>query len=163
MRPELTEEELDQWFRSGGWTPGRDIGDQVDELTAEVREKSAENGFPLEVTEPVRAFLREFGGLKFPYGREPDAVFFEPIHTGSADEEDITELGEHFGAPAFPVGFMTDEGAVLVMDGAARMFLLHHTGDYWLGQGARAGLARLKQGAPFENSYAVLNEGGTPK
>jgi hypothetical protein len=54
----------------------------------------------------------------------------------------MKEHADNLGVDLFPVGYSSYDGP-LYMDDLSRLFMLHDTGSYYLGTGAREGLLNL--------------------
>ena len=128
-----------------GWLPGRNVSDAIDDWLAEKAEALA----PFTLSEPVRAFLTEFGGLILEqYGQRGDygAGFrsrLYPDPAGGFAVERVAAISEEYGIPLFPVGTNADGPSELAIDAQGRMFLFHWAADFLLGNTPDEGLSKL--------------------
>jgi hypothetical protein len=100
-----------------GWTPGRDIGTEID-----VWWKGAEPSLPPmpdDLAAAGRAILAEFGGLTYPvYGYGPDRpiVGFQMLPSGTPpDPVRLTAAAIRLGGPFFPLGSVYDWRSEIVL------------------------------------------------
>jgi hypothetical protein len=130
---------------AAGWYPGRDIGAEADELIARTVAAAQSEGYPLEPFPALVAAVHEFGGLtvtkkgtgvEFPgndFGIDPSAV---------ARRFDVyADLETYTRTPVFPLGPELDESTTLAMDATGRVYLLHYTGYYVVGDDVHTALA----------------------
>ncbi|WP_143688518.1 SUKH-3 domain-containing protein [Streptomyces barkulensis] len=137
MRFPSSRQEAEAWFRQYGWSPERDIGAEADALIQKAREQAAEYGVSYVVSEYARDFIRSFGGLRILFDDSPENHFVtKPGFAYKGDAEGIEEFSGELGESLFPLGFDTYDGAVMLVDGRGRFFLMHHTGNYYLGDDA---------------------------
>jgi len=137
MRFPSSRQEAEAWFRRYGWSPERDIGAEADVLIRRAQEQAAEYGVSYAPSEHARAFVRNYGGLRIFFDDSPENYFVaKPGFAYKGDAEAIEEFSRELGEELFPLGFDTYDGAVLLVDGQGRYFLLHHTGNYYLADDA---------------------------
>ncbi|MDX3850285.1 SUKH-3 domain-containing protein [Streptomyces sp. AK02-01A] len=129
-----TPEEVDAWLAESGWHPGRDIGDQAQELMRTVMERYQAYGVRLEPTDTATAFVREHGLLRPLIDDAPENIaVLTPHLVFKGEAEEISELASDLGVKLFPVGYDSYDGAVILVDESGRFFFYHHTGAYYLG------------------------------
>jgi len=137
MRYPTTRQEAEAWFHRYGWSPERDIGEEADALIRRAQEQAAEDGVSLTPSEHARAFVRNYGGLKILFNERLQNYFYaDPGFPYKGGAEDIQEFSRELGEELFPLGYDSYDGAILLVDGRGRYFLLHHTGNYYLADDA---------------------------
>ncbi|MBZ4322191.1 SUKH-3 domain-containing protein [Streptomyces huiliensis] len=142
MPPRKSPAEIEAWLGENGWFPERDIGRDADDAIAGREANLRDQGYPMTAPEVVRAFLHSYGLLELPYPNDPELILcLNPELAYQYDGSDIQELAEGLGVSVFPVGYETDEGAIVVMDEKERFFYIHDTGFYYMGQGVIDALA----------------------
>ena len=137
------------WLAENGWSAGRDIGEQAEELV-NVRVQDAERqGVPLvPVPEAVR-IVHTYGMLRLKQPSTPGCAWvMEPTIGYDGDAAAIKELGVGLGVELFPVGYEASEYGILLVDEKGRFFHLHHTGGYYLGADEFDAFSRFMRGAP---------------
>lgn len=130
---------------AAGWFPGREIGDAAEDMIARTVAAARAEGYAVTPFPALVAAVHEFGGLTvskkdtgiaFPgndFGIDPSAV---------ARRFDIyADLETYTRTPCFPLGPELDESTTLAMDAEGRVFLLHYTGYYVVGQDIDSALA----------------------
>lgn len=137
-----------RYLATAGWYPGRDIGDQINLWLAQNASALAE----LVPSPAALAFLREFGGLRV--APEEGGI---PIPNAQASHFYPTDrlqpvlgsfgLREEYGLDTFPIGYCDEQFSPLVMDRTGRVFLVHWSGDLYLGHQDRA-ISRLISAIP---------------
>ncbi|MGK5640000.1 SUKH-3 domain-containing protein [Streptomyces sp. URMC 126] len=146
-RPTRYSHSVEKWLTGHGWHPARDIGFLATEAIDRRKEQLAGQGHPLEPHALVEPFLHSYGLLELPVETYPSIVTcFDPSIAYAYDGEDIVELGEGLRRRVFPVGFMTEDGNILVLDDLGRFFAIHHTGSYFVGHDTVEAVTVLKGG-----------------
>ncbi|MFF8379337.1 SUKH-3 domain-containing protein [Streptomyces sp. NPDC015661] len=136
--------DVDAWFGEYGWYPGRNAGDRATAFVAETVEESRSGGFPLEPVAPATDFLTEHAGLRVMHdAQRDDYIDFTPVPVWSDTFENMAELSRSLGVRLFPVGWDSTDGEVYVVDERNRFFCMHHTGDYYLGEGKHGAMIGL--------------------
>lgn len=131
-------EELDGWLREYGWHPERNIGEEAEELVRSAVRVFAEYGVSTVPSSCALNIVRNYGKLKFFLHDRPEnhAVMVPGIvYQGQAEE--VAEFEQELGEKMFAVGYDTYDGALFLVDDSNRVFLLHHSGNYFLGNGMR--------------------------
>ncbi|CUM37605.1 SUKH-3 domain-containing protein [Streptomyces gardneri] len=147
MTSRMSAREVEAVLAGAGWAPGRDIGDRLPVLLRCVTDRFAAEGHPVETFPAARDFVREFGGLRLEIpGTPPDSIGLTPHWIYEDSAEDVAELAGNLGRRLFPVGYETFDGGMLLVDETGRFFLLHHTGPYFLGEGAYEAVSCLLRG-----------------
>ncbi|MGW4367798.1 SUKH-3 domain-containing protein [Nocardia takedensis] len=144
MSKPSSESEVMNWLQQHGWSDGRDIGPEADKLIEYRRSNSAAQGFPLIPIQPAVDFVHRYGMLRLPHPRTPDCVLvMDPTFGYNGDAATITELGGYLGTSLFPIGYEASEYGILLADDRGRIFQLHHTGGYYMGEDAMDTFARF--------------------
>jgi hypothetical protein len=122
---------------AAGWMPGRDASARVDPWLAEVATREGEYGTRLEPFDAARRIYHEFGlldvdlhGMGEELGRFP--IHFYPMDV-PLDPFYLAAFGRHVGGRVFPIGHTDDGANMLVVDESGRVYNLHDTGTYLLG------------------------------
>ncbi|KNB51209.1 SUKH-3 domain-containing protein [Streptomyces caatingaensis] len=134
------------WLTAHGWHPARDIGRAATDAIADRKRQLEGQVYPFTYEPPatIEPFLRSYGLLELPHPGAPEVLFcLDPRIAYPHDGEEIGELAENLGVAVFPVGYITEEGSVLVMDALGRVFELHHTGAYFRGADVAEAFASL--------------------
>ncbi|GAA0428199.1 SUKH-3 domain-containing protein [Streptomyces luteireticuli] len=135
MRPRKTPGDIEMWLRENGWSPERNVEKDAEDAIARREEDLRRQGYPMRAPAVVHDFLRSYGLLELSYPGAPElALCLNPEIGYTSDGEEIAELAGNLGTSLFPVGFETEEGGVIVMDESGRVFYIHHTGFYFMGQ-----------------------------
>ncbi|WP_171170973.1 SUKH-3 domain-containing protein [Streptomyces sp. I05A-00742] len=130
-------EEVGSWLAAHGWFEGRDAGSEVEVLIEARIRDFREQGETLSLLATAEAFLRSYGKLELPISETTGVrLILDPTGGYDEDAEDIVELANDLGQRLFPVGYETYEGGILLVDEVDRFFYLHHSGSYFLGEGA---------------------------
>jgi len=147
MRYPTTRQEAEAWFRRYGWSPERDIGAEADLLIRKAQEQAAEYGVSYVLSEHARAFIRNYGGLEILFRESPKTYFYaDPKSPYKGGVEEIKEFSRELGEELFPLGYDSYDGAILLVDGRGRYFLLHHTGPYYLADDALQAVLNFLRG-----------------
>ncbi|MFJ1755320.1 SUKH-3 domain-containing protein [Kitasatospora sp. NPDC088134] len=146
-------EDVEAWLEADGWFPGRDIGARADELIGiRVRDASAQ-GAPLTVFPRAVEFVRSFGELRLADPADAGrALWLRPTIGYDGDAADIGELAAGLGKALFPVGLETGENGILLVDDDGRLFYLHHTGGYFLGETPASAFAQWLSGRAMQDA-----------
>ncbi|MFB6814523.1 SUKH-3 domain-containing protein [Streptomyces sp. NPDC056347] len=149
MRSDRAAPEVRDWLVANGWAPGRDIGARAEELI-QVRVRDAERqGCPLRPVPAAVRVIHAFGllTLEHPTVRRVSWVM-DPAVGYDGDARLIRELSSGLGTELFPVGHESSEYGILLVDERERLFHLHHTGGYFLGENTLDAFSRFLTGAP---------------
>ncbi|WP_051718041.1 SUKH-3 domain-containing protein [Streptomyces megasporus] len=147
MKGSSARQEAEAWFRRYGWSPERDIGAEADVLIRKAQEQAAEYGVSYTPSDHARAFVRNYGGLKIRFHYTPENHFYaDPGFAFEGDAENIEEFSRELGEELFPLGYDSYDGAVLLVDGLGRFFVMHHTGNYYLADDALQAVWNFKKG-----------------
>ncbi|EME99034.1 hypothetical protein H340_18401 [Streptomyces mobaraensis NBRC 13819 = DSM 40847] len=153
MGAEIPKSVVEEWLRSHGWSPERDIGDQADRLIAERVEDSTRQGHPLRPSEASVRFLHSFGGLDLAYPETPEIRWIvDPTVGYEGDAAEFAEFSEDLGRPLFPVGGETSEAGFLLMDDLGRCFYQHWSGRYYVGEDAWGAFAKRLRGTLMQDA-----------
>ncbi|MBZ4322188.1 SUKH-3 domain-containing protein [Streptomyces huiliensis] len=136
--------DTEAWLTAHGWFPGRDTGDAFHERVAERVRDFRDQGVELVPIPTTAAFLRAYGGLRLPLSDQVHLVT-EPEGGHAEIAEEAAELAAHLRQRLFPVAYETYEGSVHLVDETDRFFLLHPSGTYHLGIGARRMFANRRR------------------
>ncbi|MVO90761.1 hypothetical protein GPA10_39985 [Streptomyces sp. p1417] len=128
--------EVREWLSRNGWSSGRDIGAEAEELVR-IRLRDAERqGERLTPVDAAVRIIREYGGLRLAHPRVTDLVMeMDPTGGYDGDAAAILELTANLGKQLFPVGYESREYGLILVDEIGRFFHLHHTGAYFWGSG----------------------------
>ena len=128
-----------QVLTAAGWSAGRDIGPQAEDLLARTVAAARSEGYELEAFPGAVAAMHEFGALTVT--RETTGIEFRghgfridpsEVAAGLATFADLVRI---IGVPAFPLGSDLDEYGTLALGADGRVYLLHHaTGFYVVGE-----------------------------
>ncbi|MFD1830311.1 SUKH-3 domain-containing protein [Streptomyces desertarenae] len=147
MKSPLPRQEVESWLRRYGWSPERDVGAEADALIRKAREQAAEYGISYAPSGHARAFVRNYGGLKILLHESPENYFLaDPGFPCKGGAEEIGEFSRELGEELFPVGYDSYDGAVMLVDGRGRFFVMHHTGNYYLADEALQAVWNFKKG-----------------
>ncbi|MFJ9963067.1 SUKH-3 domain-containing protein [Streptomyces avermitilis] len=143
-----TPEVLD-WLTESGWLPGRDIGEQAEDLVR-VRVQDAERqGVPLVPVPAAQRVIHTYGMLRLNQPSTPGCAWqMDPTIGYDGDAAAVKELAAGLGLELFPVGYETSEFGLLLVDESGRFFHLHHTGGYYLGADEFDAFSRFIKGLP---------------
>ncbi|WP_052869792.1 SUKH-3 domain-containing protein [Streptomyces niger] len=158
MGPDQPTLEVRDWLARSGWTPGRDIGEQAEELIRVRMQDAERQGVPLTPVPAAVRIVHTFGLLRLDHPTSPRfAWVMKPTIGYEGDAEEIQELASGLGEQLFPVGYEAAEGGLLLVDEKGRFFHLHHTGGYYLGQNEYDAFSRFLLGVddPDAEDYFV--------
>jgi hypothetical protein len=140
-------------LEAAGWRPGRNREPAVIAWLNRPSVLAAVRG--IEFSEPARAALTEFGGLRLPQ-RGPDGhpgggfpSRFFPIPDTLATVA-LRAFTLRTGIPAAPIGDHEDGPADLVIDPDGRVYLLHWADDLVVGDSIETALVWLVRGGPLD-------------
>ncbi|MER7400068.1 SUKH-3 domain-containing protein [Streptomyces sp. NPDC000151] len=147
MDSEQSTPEVHDWLISNGWFPGRDIGERADELI-QVRVEDAERqGVPLTPTPAAARIIHTYGLLQLSHPTISGTAWaMKPTIGYDGDAAAIQELASGLNANLFPIGYETSEYGIILADEKERLFHLHHTGGYYLGENAFDAFSRFLSG-----------------
>ncbi|MEU6019708.1 SUKH-3 domain-containing protein [Streptomyces sp. NPDC101194] len=139
--------EVRDWLAVNGWSPGRDIGDHAEELI-QVRVQDAQRqGVALTPVPAAVRLIHTYGMLRLAHPRVPDMAWvMKPTIGYDGDAEAIKELASGLGTELFPIGYESSEYGILLADEKGRLFHLHHTGGYYLGENTSDAFSRFLGG-----------------
>jgi hypothetical protein len=132
-------------LESAGWWPGRNREAAVVAWLNRPGVLAAVQG--VEFPGPARATLTEFGGLRVPQQGGFASRFF-PIPDALATEG-LRAFTTRTGISVAPIGDHDDGPGDLVIDPDGRVFLLHWSEDYVVGDSVDAALVWLVRGGPL--------------
>jgi hypothetical protein len=156
-------EPVAQVLRAAGWFEGRDDPGTADALIAQVLAAGRAGGFEFEVPAAAHRALREFGGLEVTAA----ATGLEfPGHDFSIDPVIVTrrfevyaELDRIIGGRSFPFGVDHVEHTGFALGPDGRVYLLHYTGFYIVGDTVDEALVKLVgPSGPFTDIFDVFEE-----
>ncbi|KUM99646.1 hypothetical protein AQI95_37360 [Streptomyces yokosukanensis] len=133
-----------EWLVENGWFPGRDIGEQAQELINFRLQDAERQGYPLTPFGKAVEIVHSYGLLELPHPRaQGRSLVMDPKARHEGDVEEIAELAANLGQLLFPVGYETADLSLLLVDEGERFFYLHHTGSYYVGAGVDDMFARF--------------------
>ncbi|WP_431727992.1 SUKH-3 domain-containing protein [Verrucosispora sp. TAA-831] len=120
-----------------GWSPdGRD-DDRGREWGLRIAAQASPGGRQHTMTAAAIAAYAEFGGLRVRPRREGEQIAPSEFHLDPflvrQSVETLAELAEAIGTPLSPLGEEGDGTGILAIDARSRVFVLDHTGDWFLG------------------------------
>ncbi|MDG4794503.1 SUKH-3 domain-containing protein [Micromonospora sp. WMMD1082] len=126
-----------QTLAAAGWSSGRRDEGQAREWGLRIAATAAPDGRQHVVTAAAIEAYAEFGGLRVrPQGEgeqvAPSAFHLDPFLVRHSVET-LAELAEATGAPLSPLGEEEGGTGILAVDAEGRVFVLDHTGDWFLG------------------------------
>ncbi len=128
-----------------GWFPGRDVSAEVDAWL--IRDAGKLEG--LTLSPAARTFLVEFGGLTVPqFGPRGGLGGFASSYLPQPDAAPLgrsAAFQEWYDVAVFPVGW-NDDDAELAIDDRGRLFFLHWSDEFLVGDSPDAGLIALIRG-----------------
>ncbi|MER6353172.1 SUKH-3 domain-containing protein [Streptomyces sp. NPDC001634] len=140
--------EVADWLTEHGWFPGRDIGQQADELIALRVQDSERQYYPLAPVEAASKIIHSYGLLELGHPRLPArALVMDPTGRYEGDAAEISELAANLGQRLFPVGYEASELGLVLVDEGGRFFHLHHSGAYFIGSDENDAFSRFLSGA----------------
>ncbi|WP_406013784.1 SUKH-3 domain-containing protein [Streptomyces sp. NBC_00984] len=139
--------EVLDWLTQNGWFPGRDIGEQADELI-QVRVQDAQRqGITMSPVPAAVRVIHTYGSLRLNHPRTHDfSWIMKPTLGYDGDARLIQELAFNLGTELFPIGYESSEYGILLADRKGRFFHLHHTGGYFLGEDEMDAFSRFLMG-----------------
>ena len=139
--------EVRDWLIQHGWSPGRDIGEEADEMVRVRVQDSQRQGVLLSPVPSALRVIHVYGRLRLPHPNTPGVAWvMEPTVGYDGDATAITELATSLGVSLFPVGYEASECGLLLVDDKGRFFHLHHTGGYYLGDSEFNAFSRFLKG-----------------
>jgi SUKH-3 immunity protein len=139
--------EVADWLTEHGWFPGRDIGQQAEELIALRVQDSERQHHPLVPVEAAGRIIHSYGLLELGHPRLPTrALVMDPTGRYEGDAAQIAELAANLGQRLFPVGYEASELGLILVDETGRFFHLHHTGAYFIGSDEDDAFSRFLTG-----------------
>lgn len=147
-----TAHEVDTWLQEHGWFAGRDVSGQVPAMVGDITREYQQAGFPVEAFDAATRFLGEFGGLRLTMDAERrDFIYLTPYVVYGSAPADVAELSGNLGVRLFPVGCDTSEGSPILIDEQGRFFMVHETGNYYMGKTLHEAVISLAH-APMEDA-----------
>ncbi|GGY11584.1 SUKH-3 domain-containing protein [Streptomyces minutiscleroticus] len=141
---------VDAALRSAGWQPGRWDIRQAEIWADTLRGHVSPAGHRHTVFPAAVEAWAEFGGLRIApagSGRQvaPAPLHLDPLH-GLHLARTLGDLGRALGTEVCPLGEETDSAALLAIDAEGRVYVLDHTGDWYLGADIDQALTALVSG-----------------
>ncbi|MCH0564309.1 MULTISPECIES: SUKH-3 domain-containing protein [unclassified Streptomyces] len=141
---------VDAALRAAGWQPGRWDIKQAEIWADTLRDHTSPAGHRHAVFPAAVEAWAEFGGLSISPvgpGRQiaPAALHLDPLR-GLHMARTLGDLGRALGTEVCPLGTETGTEALLAIDSEGRVYVLDHTGDWYLGPGIDQALAALVSG-----------------
>ncbi|EFL15608.1 SUKH-3 domain-containing protein [Streptomyces sp. C] len=141
---------VDSALRTAGWEPGRWDIKQAEYWADALRDHTTPAGHRHTVFPAAVEAWAEFGGLTLSApgpGRQtaPTAVRVDPL-TGLHLARTFADLGRALSTQLSPLGAGTDGASHLAIDLEGRVYLVDHTGDWYLGSGLDEALTLLLTG-----------------
>ncbi|WP_433530411.1 SUKH-3 domain-containing protein [Micromonospora sp. CA-263727] len=135
---------------AAGWSPGRRDDSRAREWALRIAAHATPEGRQHVVTAAAVEAYAEFGGLRVrPQGEgeqiAPSDFHLDPFLVRHSVVT-LAELAEVTGAPLTPLGEEGDGTGILAIDGQGRVFVLDHTGDWFLGGSLDEALGTLVLG-----------------
>jgi hypothetical protein len=143
-----TQEVLD-WLIENEWYPGRDIGEDAEDLARVRVQDSERRGASLVPVPAALKVIRTYGRLTLPQPNTPGVAWvMKPTLGYDGDAAAIGELAQGLGVNLFPVGYEKSEYGILLVDERGKFFHLHHSGGYYLGSDEFDAFSRFLSGLP---------------
>ncbi|WP_413758611.1 SUKH-3 domain-containing protein [Streptomyces sp. MMBL 11-3] len=141
---------VDAALRSAGWRPGRWDIRQAEFWADTLRDHESAGGHRHAVFPAAVEAWAEFGGLRvttIESGRQiaPSPLHLDPLH-GLHMARTLADLGRALDTEVAPLGEETDSKALLAIDAEGRVYMLDHTGDWYLGADVDQALTTLVAG-----------------
>ncbi|WP_399885998.1 SUKH-3 domain-containing protein [Streptomyces sp. BBFR51] len=141
---------VDAALRDAGWQPGRWDIKQAEIWADTLREHTSPAGHRHTVFPAAVEAWAEFGGLHLAPtgpGRQiaPATLHLDPLH-GLHMARTLGDLGRALDTQTCPLGTETDSQALIAIDAEGRVYVLDHTGDWYLGPDIDTALATLVSG-----------------
>ncbi|MFF3483936.1 SUKH-3 domain-containing protein [Streptomyces sp. NPDC002701] len=141
---------VDAALRSAGWLPGRWDIKQAEFWADALRSHESPAGHRHAVFPAAVEAWAEFGGLRITTieaGRQiaPSPLHLDPLH-GLHMARTLADLGRALDTEVAPLGEETDSRALLAVDTEGRVYMLDHTGDWYLGRDIDEALTTLVAG-----------------
>ncbi|WP_217164704.1 SUKH-3 domain-containing protein [Streptomyces sp. AC512_CC834] len=141
---------VDAALRDAGWQPGRWDIKQAEIWADTLREHTSPAGHRHTVFPAAVEAWAEFGGLHIaPTGpgrqNAPATLHLDPLH-GLHMARTLGDLGRALDTRTCPLGTETDSQALVAIDTEGRVYVLDHTGDWYLGPDIDSALATLVAG-----------------
>ncbi|MEU2423895.1 SUKH-3 domain-containing protein [Streptomyces sp. NPDC007851] len=141
---------VDAALRNAGWQPGRWDIKQAEIWADALREHISPAGHRHTVFPAAVEAWAEFGGLHITpggAGRQvaPAALHLDPLH-GLHLARTLGDLGRALDTEVCPLGEETDTHSLLAVDTEGRVYVLDHTGDWYVGPDIDHALAALISG-----------------
>ncbi|WP_210588272.1 SUKH-3 domain-containing protein [Streptomyces sp. GESEQ-35] len=141
---------IDAALRAAGWQPGRWDIKQAEFWADTLREHTSPAGHRHAVSPAAVEAWAEFGGLHITPGAPgrqiaPATLHLDPLH-GLHMARTLGDLGRALGTDVSPLGAETDTHSLIAIDTEGRIYVLDHTGDWYLGPDIDQALAGLVSG-----------------
>ncbi len=135
---------------AAGWSPGWRDEERAREWALRIAADAAADGRQHVMTTAAMQAYAEFGGLRLhPQGEgeqvAPSDVHLDPFRVRHSVAT-LAELASVTGAPLSPLGEEGDGTGILAVDEQGRVFVLDHTGDWFLGASVEEALGTLLLG-----------------
>ncbi|MEV2241776.1 SUKH-3 domain-containing protein [Micromonospora sp. NPDC049891] len=139
-----------QTLTAAGWSPDRSDESRGREWGLRIAAHATPGGRQHTVTARAIEAYAEFGGLRVRPQGEGEQVAPSDFHLDPFlvrhSVETLAELAEAIGAPLSPLGEEGDGTGILALDQHGRVFVLDHTGDWFLGADLDEALTTLVLG-----------------
>lgn len=148
-------------LHGGGWRPGQRDETRAREWSLLLSAYVSPGGQRHAIVPPALDAFAEFGGVRVTATGEGEQVAPSTFHLDPRlvlhSVATLGALGTALGTPLTPLGDEADGTGILAIDANGRVFVLDHSGDWFLGDSLDAALTALVLGlAP-----ARLHEDGT--
>ncbi|MBX7270167.1 SUKH-3 domain-containing protein [Micromonospora sp. Llam7] len=135
---------------AAGWSPGRRDEGRGREWALRIAAHAAPDGSQHTVTAAAIEAYAEFGGLRIRPQDEGEQIAPSDVHLDPFlvrhSVATLAELAEATGAPLSPLGEEGSGRGILAVDEQGRVFVLDHTGDWFLGGSLDEALSTLVLG-----------------
>ncbi|PZG13204.1 hypothetical protein C1I95_24165 [Micromonospora craterilacus] len=135
---------------AAGWSPDRRDDGRAREWALRIAAGAAPDGRQHVVTAAAVEAYAEFGGLRVRPQGEGEQIATSHVHLDPFlvrhSAATLAELAEVIGAPLTPLGEEGDGTGIVAVDEQGRVFVLDHTGDWFLGANLDEALATLVLG-----------------
>ncbi|GIJ24740.1 SUKH-3 domain-containing protein [Micromonospora lutea] len=139
-----------QTLAAAGWQPGRSDESRGREWGLRIAAHATPSGRQHIVTARAIEAYAEFGGLRVRPQEDGEQVAPSSFHLDPFlvrhSAETLAELAEAIGARLSPLGEEGDGTGILAIDEHGRVFVLDHTGDWFLGADLDEALTTLVLG-----------------
>lgn len=159
--PDRFPSDVAEALTAAGWHPGRREATAVRDWRLLLAARRSPDGRAHAVVDAAVAALTEFGGLRVELdgaGEDVALRTFELNPTRAVDTvATLADFASVLGSPLTPVGVEGDAEGYLAVDENGRVFVIDHTGEWFLGATIDDALCTLIQG----RRPAKLRDDGT--